>query len=326
MNMLANLPPELLARTLSCTERDDVLNLLCASRATARYVKSFGDMVHPLNGLDKFMRELPVIEGIMNSCSECNVEALDMAAKTTRGIKHEIRGKGAIHLTREHSQYVSIRCPRDMHLVEVVAGSSILRFDRVLMQLFDEDDGCFDIMAFLRHLPSVVWHDIIIKFDTGGERMLLKTSLRPLIAFAFVNLVRWRFLNIGLAGDGYCFHELSCAIRLWSNHISLGHIVACEGGDNAVQAFTLIINQVPQHALAASSAWINAVPDHLFNCPVKLRNCYYLPFMLKLNCSVVDKLELRMKFRRAFTGWVRVWNVHEDFLTATHSMYAQALF
>lgn len=143
MDVLA-FPPEVLALALSQTDAQSVHSLMCASRATCQFVRSFRDQIHLENRLQKFIDSLPCITGSQNLCHEENLCVFNNSVTdhTHNTTQHALYGKGSLIFREDNVQYISIRCPVQAKYIRLsVGGQQILAFDETLMHLFDVDDG-----------------------------------------------------------------------------------------------------------------------------------------------------------------------------------------
>lgn len=202
------------------------------------------------------------------------------------------------------------------------------------MHVFDLDDGYFDIMSFMKNLPGLAYHDIRIDYDTGDEHMALFTTTCSSAHNACPDGIVWRVVQIDSVSQESIQSASNCLCRLYSNHISLGHIIVIEQDSRLVtdliKTFTVIMKGLgwspfphrlvlsSEHEIAASATCSDVIAHRLFNCPVKLQNCYYLPMSEKVNCSRVDAFSLQIDFHKPVTATIKVYNLHTNF-AVTHS-------
>lgn len=328
MDVLA-FPPEVLALALSQTDAESVHSLMCASRATCQFVRSFRDQIYLENRLQKFIDNLPCITGAQNLCQEENVcvfnndfTCTDHTQNTTQ---HALYGKGSLIFRRDNVRYISIRCPVQAKLFNLcVGGQQILKFDQTLMHLFDVDDGYFDIMSFMKNLPDVYYHDIRIDYDTGDAAMAMFTTTCS-FPHNLQHRISWKVTQPDLVFENSIHLTSTC--RLWSNHISLGHIIVIQQDGilftDLVKTFTVKIDMTKLQVPAAATR-SDSVADRLFNGPVKLQECYYLQMSEKVNCSKVDNLTLLIEFYKPVTATIKIYNLHTNFARTHYGMLGLA--
>lgn len=309
------LPSDVLAYTLSMLDGCSVISILCTSKQVCRLVRSIRSAIHVRSALEDMFLKLPEAEDDCTVPMQCNMEGLEVCG-TAYTTEHEILTTMGVSTFRyNRDAFVSIIIPTTLQFVRIsLGGHCILTLNSPLLKAFESADGNIDLMVFLKHLPLNPWHNVIIGHQASNDRATLTVTRAPL-KYIDYGVLRWRFLHVDEVGDQFYENQYAAKFRLDSQMASLGHIIIVEheGGQvsDIVQSFHLGVGsrwwEVPGPA-----SLCNRIPPRLFNCPVKLRSCYYLPLWSKVDCSAVPWLELKIVFNRLFHGWIKVYNVRPN--------------
>lgn len=325
MNILA-LPSDLLAEVLSKTDGDSVQSVLCTSKQVCNIVKLIRHSIRLENGLLKFIESLPVLKGAQNDAREENLEIFQNLGRNESIEQHGLHKRGVICLSDKLRQYTSIRCPAQADLIMLsVGGMQMVKLDASTLRLMRTAEYV-DLMHFLRFLPAVAYHDIRIDYDVGLQDLTLYTTHVP---FATpMPQATWKLFDVTQVWDNlHATHAHDMVCPLYSNHMSLGHIVLVEQEGTAVtdlvKNFSLKIDEVVCE-IAASCCRVQNIPSKLFNCPVPLRDCYYIQMSEKVNCSRVDRLKLDIIFYREESVKVTIYNVHSNYARTAWGMMGLA--
>lgn len=324
--LLQSLPYDLLAEILSNTDGESVQNVLCVSRQVCDLVKLIQSSIRLENGLRKFIEKLPVVKGAQNEVQEENLQIFQNVGQNATIEQHNLHKRGAVFLSKQFLQYTSIRCPAQAHLIILsVGGMQIVRLDASTLRLMRAEEY-IDLMDFIRYLPALTYHEIRIDYDVGMQDLSLYTTHVP-----FSNPMpqaTWKLSVISPAYDKLQVrhaHHMSCP--LYSNHMSLGHVVLVEHEGKAVtdlvKTFSLTIDNV---VCDISAPWcrVQNIPAKLFNCPVPLRDCYYIQMSEKVNCSRIDRLLLNIHFYQEENVTVTICNLHSNYARTLSGMMGLA--
>ncbi len=320
--------PEIFGNILSRTDAETVQSVLCTSRSTCDWIRSFRDLIRLENRLKKFIESLPVVRGSQNDATEKNVHVFDTSADEKPAVEqHALHKRGCVILANRDVLYKSISCPVNAKLIRLnVGGMTILRLDECQLRMCEE--GYIDLMAFLRFLPQPMYHEIRIDYDVGDQHLSLSTSS---VTWMESGNVSWKIFQIDdvcstqhtyppIAMDG----GLSLECRCMSNHMSLGHIVTVEKDGrlvtDCVKNFTVIVDNHPQCQVPGPHCRWENVPKDLCNCPVNLRDCYYIQMSEKVNFSRVNNFLLDINFYQKVNVKVTVYNIYSNYARAAGGM------
>lgn len=317
------LPHDVLASTLSMLTGHGVVNLLCTSKRICGCVRSIKGTIRVQSVLNDVADGLPEAENDITARMETGMEALQLCGEpytTKHAIHTDSRWDNKSLFSYNRDTVLSIMVPATIQSVRIVIGGCcVLSLEQPLLGVMGSTDGEIDLMAFLKHCPLNCWPGLVVEHkgcDTCPALPVLTVSRAPIHHVDTDTIMRWRFLQLNLVLD----HPVRVGpgaetFRFQSEMASLGHIIIVkhEGRERTdlVQSFALSVGD-RRWDIPGSAAVASRIPEVLFNCPVKLRNCYYLPLWGKVNCSQVSWLKLQVVFQERVDGWIGVYNLRPN--------------
>lgn len=319
---LVSLLPEVLADALSRTDGDTIQNLLCSCRSICDYVRSIRHLIRLENQMAKFVQSLPLIRGHQNGAQEHNVHVFDTSAEEHLITEqHGLHKRGAVRLYGRGAQYKSILCPVDAKNIRLsVGGMSILNLNESLLRITGHE-GYVDLMSLMRFLPELLFHEIRIDYDVGEKSLTLFTSHSPM---KLIQDVTWKIFQIEEVCSAESNGALSVKCKCYSNHISLGHIVRVQKEQqlvtDCVKTFSMTFDNHVPCSIPAPHCKVQNMPANMINCPLDLRDCYYIQMSERVNCSRVDNFVLDIHFNEPSDMHVTIYNVHTNYARAMLGM------
>lgn len=323
------LPSELFARILNLTDVDTAINLRCTCRDLSNLIISVRDLISLEHPLQEFIASLPVIEGAHNFVQEENIASFDVIGQPLQFEQHSLCGRGREQL-RRNVQYTSIRVevPKGGSIIALnIGGFTVMRLDKLLLQIMRDEDGFVELMDLMRYLPDCFWHNINIDYAIDVNTLTVYTAFIERTVSIPNTIHTWKILGMD---DVYQDESVIVAkdsvivLRLSSNFISLGHVVVIKQGDKLVtdclSSLKLHVDGQSSKPVIASAAKIQSIPAELLNCPISIHDCYYLQMSEKVNCSKVQHMLLELEFCQTITASVTVYNLHKNFARASAGM------
>lgn len=306
-------PPDVLALTLSMLTGHGIVNLLSTSKQLYSCVCSVRGAIRAQSVLNDVADGLPEAEDDCTVLMEAGVDELEVCGEpyTT---EHDILHDSLTTFKYNRDAFVSIMIPATLQSVRITLGGyRVISLHQPLLQAMGDTDGNIDLMAFLKHFPLNPWHDVVI-WHHATQPAILTVTRAPLKAVN--SIIRWRFLQM----DQVLYEQIreeACAatFRFQSNMASLGHIIVIthQGREvtDIVRSFTLSAGD-RRWDIPGCAAIGSRIPEDLCNCPVKLRNCYYLPLWSKIDCSRLPWLKLEFVFNRPVDGSIGIYNLRPN--------------
>lgn len=323
------LPSELFARILNLTDMDTAINMCCTCRHLSDLIVSVRDLISLKHPLQEFIASLPVVEGAQNTVQEENIAGFDISGKQMQFEQHSLYGRGSQRLRRD-VQYTSIRVevPKGGSMIKLNIGvDTFVRLDKSLLHILRDEDGFVELMNFMRYLPDCHWHNINIDYTIDVNTMTVFTAFIERRVSLPDTVHTWKIFGMDKVyqDESVTVAKNSVIVtHLSSNFISLGHVVVIKQGNkfltDCLSSLKFHVDGQPSKPVIASAAKLQSIPVKMLNCPVNLRECYYLQMSEKVNCSRVQQMLLEMEFCQTLTASVTVYNLHTNFARATGGM------
>lgn len=309
-------PPDVLALTLSMLSGPSIINLLCTSKQVHNCVHSVQGAICAQSVLNDIADELPQAVDDCTALMETGVDSLQICGKpyTTEHDIHMGRGPTKSTFKYNRDAFISIIVPTTLQSVSIVLGGyRVISLHQPLLQAMESADGNIDLMAFLKHFPLNPWHDVSVWHHAEQAPATLTVIRAPVKEVD--SAMRWRFLQIDQVLYDRVLEAGATTFRFQSNMASLGHIIVIthKGREvtDIVRSFTFSFGD-RRWEIPGCAAMGSRIPERLFNCPVKLRNCYFLPLWSKVDCSRLPWLKLEFDFNRPLDGWIGVYNLRPN--------------
>ena len=171
-----------------------------------------------------------------------------------------------------------------------IGGQEFLRFSNISWPIFADDGGMIDFMDFIRYIPYLNSHEISI--ESSNDIAISVTKKRMVSTNVLLN---HRITQIFNDDTRWYAKDNVMIIRMPFNHLSHGFVVSIRDKNKSlkcIERFVLNIRDSNEYfEIKGWACWVNKLrPINTWS----VRQCYYIPVNLTLNCSKISDLRLQI--------------------------------
>ena len=325
------IPPDVLGKILSQTDGNTLQSLLCSCKEVSRYVISIRPRICLEHSLQAFVDSIPVTPECTALClSDEKISIRDPNACFPEVYYHEnISLDGEAERDLPGGYYDSIKCPSSAEYIQLkVGGQIITKMDSATLHLMSDDDGYVELMNFIKILVRPEYMQATIRYRS--VKTAIKVSMYlwrgPIIEGGVRNYdgITWEIYSVQSV-----FHKTSMRVTTGAKQsikldsccpFSIGFVIEikCNGTRTTEflsRARLIVDGQMSRYVsgrvlTSGSKPWLA-----VFDTPVVMRDCYFIPMSEISVRNVYDKMHLELEFfGQNDVIDVTLWNVHKNWI------------